>query len=46
MVAITAYCRICERTVYIGEDDTSVCPVCSTPLIETTDNEEPDGKKS
>ena len=37
--AMAAYCPNCDRVVYLGEDDTSVCPVCSTPLIATEDGE-------
>ena len=37
--AITAYCPNCDRVVYLGEDDTTVCPVCSTPLIPTKETE-------
>jgi hypothetical protein len=33
-MAITAFCTVCQRTVYIDEEDTQVCPVCSTPLLE------------
>jgi hypothetical protein len=33
-MAITAFCTSCQRTVYLEEDDTHVCPVCSTPLLE------------
>lgn len=33
-MAITAFCTSCQRTVYLEEDDTQVCPVCSTPLLE------------
>ncbi len=33
-MAITSFCTSCQRTVYIKEDDTHVCPVCSTPLLE------------
>lgn len=40
--AIAAYCPNCDRVVYLGEDDTSVCPVCSTPLI-VTQGENTDG---
>jgi hypothetical protein len=40
-MALTAFCPTCERTVYIEEDHTPVCPVCSTPLLDTTANEEP-----
>jgi RNA polymerase subunit RPABC4/transcription elongation factor Spt4 len=30
-------CPSCGRTVYIEEGDTPVCPVCSSPLIETVE---------
>jgi DNA-directed RNA polymerase subunit RPC12/RpoP len=33
-MALTAYCSTCQRNVYIEEDDTPVCPVCSSPLLE------------
>jgi hypothetical protein len=36
-VALTAFCTTCQRTVYIEADDTPVCPVCSTPLLETVE---------
>jgi hypothetical protein len=39
-VTLTAYCATCERTVYVGEDDTPICPVCSAPLLATVDSEE------
>jgi Zn finger protein HypA/HybF involved in hydrogenase expression len=49
LMAITAFCTSCQRTVYIEEDDTQVCPVCSTPLLEIvpamdgpSDDNEPD----
>jgi uncharacterized Zn finger protein (UPF0148 family) len=38
-MALTAFCPTCQRTVYIEEDQTPVCPVCSTPLLETTDED-------
>ncbi|MFN2388064.1 MAG: hypothetical protein ABR575_00445 [Actinomycetota bacterium] len=34
-MGITAFCTSCQRTVYVEEDHTAVCPVCSTPLLET-----------
>jgi RNA polymerase subunit RPABC4/transcription elongation factor Spt4 len=37
--AIAVYCVNCDRVVYLGEDDTSVCPVCATPLIVTEDED-------
>lgn len=33
-MAINAFCTTCQRTVYIELDDTPVCPVCSSPLLE------------
>jgi hypothetical protein len=41
-MALTAFCPSCERTVYIEEGTTPVCPVCSTPLLDTT--ETPNGE--
>jgi RNA polymerase subunit RPABC4/transcription elongation factor Spt4 len=35
-VALKAFCATCQRTVYIEDGETPVCPVCSNPLIETT----------
>jgi hypothetical protein len=34
-MAMTTFCTTCKRTVYIEEQDTFVCPVCSSPLLET-----------
>jgi hypothetical protein len=34
---MTVYCSTCERNVYVAEDDTPVCPVCSGPLIATVE---------
>jgi hypothetical protein len=52
LMAITAFCTSCQRTVYIEEDDTQVCPVCSTPLLEvvpamegSSDTADTDGSK-
>ncbi|MDQ3954223.1 MAG: hypothetical protein M3285_01550 [Actinomycetota bacterium] len=39
-MAITAFCTTCQRTVYVEEDDTPVCPVCSSSLLEAADPEE------
>lgn len=39
-MALTAFCTTCQRTVYIEETDTPVCPVCSSPLLETVPSEE------
>ncbi|MDQ3986876.1 MAG: hypothetical protein M3280_10335 [Actinomycetota bacterium] len=34
-MALTAFCTTCQRTVYIEEDQTPVCPVCSSALLDT-----------
>ncbi len=42
-MSVAAFCTTCQRTVYIDENDTPVCPVCSSPLlevVETDDQEE------
>ncbi len=42
----TAYCSICHRTVYLEDEDTAVCPVCSTPLLtqlESSESGAPEG---
>ena len=38
-MALTAYCTTCQRTVYIDEQATPMCPVCSSPLLETSEDE-------
>lgn len=42
-MVFTAFCQTCGRTVYLGEDDTQACPVCSSPLVvtETTPESRP-----
>jgi DNA-directed RNA polymerase subunit RPC12/RpoP len=42
-MVFTAFCPTCGRTVYLGEDDTRACPVCSSPLVvsESTPDSEP-----
>lgn len=30
-----AYCRTCNRDVYLASDDPHSCPVCSSPLVTT-----------
>jgi hypothetical protein len=32
-MAFSAFCDTCGRKVYVGERDTPVCPVCSSPLL-------------
>ncbi|MGH2791187.1 MAG: hypothetical protein ACRDJ0_09460 [Actinomycetota bacterium] len=34
-MARTAFCPTCARTVYIEMADSLVCPVCSSPILET-----------
>jgi hypothetical protein len=41
-VALTAFCPTCQRTVYIEEGQTPVCPVCSSPLLETVEARDED----
>lgn len=36
-MALTAFCTTCQRTVYVDEQETPVCPVCSSPLLETSE---------
>jgi hypothetical protein len=36
-MAVKAFCSTCQRDVYIDDEDTPVCPVCSSPLIETVE---------
>jgi Zn finger protein HypA/HybF involved in hydrogenase expression len=35
-----AFCTTCSRTVYIDLDDSLVCPVCSSPILEAIDIED------
>jgi predicted amidophosphoribosyltransferase len=35
-MAIAAFCSVCQRTVYVDTEATPICPVCSSPLLETT----------
>ncbi len=34
-MALAAFCTVCQRTVYVEDEATPVCPVCSSPLLET-----------
>jgi DNA-directed RNA polymerase subunit RPC12/RpoP len=36
-MALRSFCSTCGRTVYIDEEDTPMCPVCSSPLLETVE---------
>jgi hypothetical protein len=47
-MAIKAFCPLCRRDVYLEEDDTAVCPVCSSPLISSpliVTHEEPEDER-
>ncbi|MGH2751587.1 MAG: hypothetical protein ACRDK3_12050 [Actinomycetota bacterium] len=33
-MARSAFCPTCSRTVYVDLDDSLVCPVCSSPILE------------
>jgi RNA polymerase subunit RPABC4/transcription elongation factor Spt4 len=47
-MAIKAFCPSCQRYVYLEQDDTAVCPVCSSPLIASpliVTHEEPEDEK-
>ncbi len=39
-MGMSAFCTTCQRTVYVEEGDTPVCPVCSSPLLETIEVED------
>ncbi len=34
-MALAGFCTICQRTVYVDAEATPICPVCSSPLLET-----------
>jgi Zn finger protein HypA/HybF involved in hydrogenase expression len=36
-MARSAFCTTCSRTVYIEIEDSLVCPVCSSPILEVID---------
>ena len=35
-MALAGFCTVCQRTVYVDTDSTPICPVCSSPLLETS----------
>lgn len=35
MAVLKAFCSVCNREVHLVDGQTLVCPVCSSPLIET-----------
>ena len=34
-MALSGFCTVCQRTVYVDAEATPICPVCSSPLLET-----------
>ena len=44
-MALTAFCNTCQRTVYIEETETPVCPVCSAPLMDTVEESKTDDQE-
>lgn len=42
-MARTAFCPTCARTVYIEINDSLVCPVCSSPILEAVPEPVDDG---
>ncbi len=43
-MALTAFCTTCQRTVYVDDEATPVCPVCSSPLLETVEAQSEDSE--
>jgi endogenous inhibitor of DNA gyrase (YacG/DUF329 family) len=41
LMAMSAVCPTCSRTVYVASGDTPICPVCSSPLLEQIDAKDP-----
>lgn len=39
-MARSAFCTTCSRTVYVELDDSLVCPVCSSPILEAINVED------
>ncbi len=35
-MATPTFCSVCDRTVYVGDGDDFACPVCSSPLPDTS----------
>ncbi|MGH2697830.1 MAG: hypothetical protein ACRDJL_01350 [Actinomycetota bacterium] len=38
-MARSAFCTTCSRTVYVEFEDSLVCPVCSSPILEALEVE-------
>jgi hypothetical protein len=39
MGTITSFCSTCQRDVFVTEEDTPICPVCSSPIIQRVEQE-------
>ena len=39
-MALAGFCTVCQRTVYVDAASTPICPVCSSPLLETAPDAE------
>ena len=39
---MSAFCTTCQRNVYVEEGHTPICPVCSSPLLETVESPDDD----
>ncbi|MDQ3957397.1 MAG: hypothetical protein M3273_03650 [Actinomycetota bacterium] len=39
-MALSGFCTVCQRTVYVDAESTPICPVCSSPLLETAQAED------
>jgi predicted amidophosphoribosyltransferase len=37
-MALSGFCTVCQRTVYVDAESTPICPVCSSPLLEATES--------
>lgn len=35
-MALAGFCTVCQRTVYVDAEATPICPVCSSPLLDTS----------
>jgi rRNA maturation endonuclease Nob1 len=44
-MTFSARCPNCNRKVYLGDEDTPICPVCSGPLTPAV-NDLDDGKEA
>ncbi len=41
-MAVTAYCSICRRTIYVDEGGDLCCPVCASSVTEVAEAPEDD----